>query len=384
MNNNVLKKIPEALSIKINQKVYEKKRQGKDIITLSLGEAFFDMPLLDFNKIDYIRGFHYSDTQGLPELRSKLAKFYNLNYKSNIDLSNILVTAGSKLAIYLVLKSILNNNDEVILIEPSWLSYAEQISLCNAKPVFLPYKKKITDIKKILTKKTKAIIINNPNNPSGYLYGKKDIIFLYRLCKLKKIKLIIDEAYSDFISSKNFISGSVIDKKLEHIIIVNSISKNMGMSGWRIGYIISNESFLKNILKLNQHIITCAPTILQLYISFYFEKILSFTRPQILKSNKKRLYIENFLINNKFTFMKSTSTFYFMIKILKNLDSVKFCEILLEGHNVAAVPGIAYGKSCKNYIRIGIGTESVERIKQALIIIKDRLTFEKKNRKRTN
>ena len=153
MNNNVLKKIPEALSIKINQKVYEKKRQGKDIITLSLGEAFFDMPLLDFNKIDYTKGFHYSDTQGIPELRNKLAKFYNLNYRSNIDSDNILVTAGSKLAIYLVLKAILNYKDEVILIEPSWLSYADQISLCNAKPIFLPYKKKITELKKFLSKK---------------------------------------------------------------------------------------------------------------------------------------------------------------------------------------------------------------------------------------
>ena len=82
--------------------------------------------------------------------------------------------------------------------------------------------------------------------------------------------------------------------------------------------------------------------------------------------------------------MKSTSTFYFMIRILRNLDSVKFCEILLDSHNVAAVPGIAYGKSCKNYIRIGIGAESTERIKQALLIIKDRLSFEKKNRKRFN
>jgi aspartate aminotransferase/aminotransferase len=384
MNNNVLKKIPEALSIKINQKVYEKKRQGKDIITLSLGEAFFDMPLLDFNKIDYTKGFHYSDTQGIPELRNKLAKFYNLNYRSNIDSDNILVTAGSKLAIYLVLKAILNYKDEVILIEPSWLSYADQISLCNAKPIFLPYKKKITELKKFLSKKTKAIIINNPNNPSGYLYGKKDILFLYRLCKLKKIKLIIDEAYSDFISSKSFVSGSAIDRKLEHTIIVNSISKNMGMSGWRVGYVISNKLFLKNILKLNQHIITCAPTILQLYISSYFEKILSFTRPQIFQLNKKRIYIENFLKRNKITIMKSTSTFYFMIKILKNLDSIKFCEILLNSYNVAAVPGIAYGKSCKNYIRIGIGTESIERIKQALIIIKDRLYFEKRNRKKTN
>ena len=384
MNNNVVNKISEALSIKINQKVYEKKRQGKDIITLSLGEAFFDMPLLDFNKIDYVRGFHYSDTQGLPELRNKLTKFYNLNYKSHINSNNILITAGSKLAIYLVLKSILNYKDEVILIEPSWLSYADQISLCNSTPVFFPYKKKLPEIKKILTKRTKAIIINNPNNPSGYLYRKKDILFLYRLCRSKKIKLIIDEAYSDFISSKSFVSGSVVDKKLEHIIIVNSISKNMGMSGWRIGYIISNKSFLKNILKLNQHIITCAPTILQLYISFYFEKILSFTRPQIFQLNKKRIYIENFLKHNKITFMKSTSTFYFMIRILRNLDSVKFCEILLDSHNVAAVPGIAYGKSCKNYIRIGIGAESTERIKQALLIIKDRLSFEKKNRKRFN
>lgn len=112
--------------------------------------------------------------------------------------------------------------------------------------------------------------------------------------QIKKIKLIIDEAYSDFVSSNSFVSGSFVDKKLEHIIIVNSISKNMGMSGWRIGYIISNKYFLKNILKLNQHIITCAPTILQLYISFYFEKILSFTRPQIFQLNKKRIYIENF------------------------------------------------------------------------------------------
>ena len=143
----------------------------------------------------------------------------------------------------------------------------------------------------------------------------------------------------------------------------------MGISGWRIGYAISNKLFIKNLLKLNQHILTCAPSILMNYLEKYFENILKVTRPQIKALIKKRDKIKIILKNN-LKYLPGTSTFYFLINIEKYLGtSTDFALNMLKKHRIAVVPGSAYGNSTKRFIRVGFGTESIERIEQALVLI---------------
>ena len=128
-----VRSIPEAMSIYINQLVYSEKRKGKRILTLSLGEAYFDIPLYPFEQIDFVKGHHYSDSMGLPELREKILEYYNSRYGSDIQgIKNILISIGSKIILYMVMESILNRGDEVLVYEPAWLSYQEQIRLAES------------------------------------------------------------------------------------------------------------------------------------------------------------------------------------------------------------------------------------------------------------
>lgn len=368
-----IQEIPEALSIYINQIVYSERRKGIDITTLSLGESYFDIPMQSFEEIDFVKGYHYSDSMGLPELRNQILKYYNKRYHTNLEnINNILISSGSKPIIYMVMQSILNEGDEILIHEPAWLSYQEQAKLVGAVPRFIPYDCVINSFPKFFTEKTKLLILNNPNNPAGWIYTEEQLSFIYTECSKRGIYILMDEAYSDFVLDDNeFCSLAKIVPDLEGIFVVNSLSKNMGMSGWRVGYVIGEESRIRNILKLNQHLITCAPTILQMYLSKYFDDIINITLPQVKEVVKKRARIINYMEEIGLKYLKGSSTFYIFLNV-KDIkeDVLDFCLYLLFKYGIATVPGSAYGKSTNKFIRIGIGAESEERIYYALDVIK--------------
>lgn len=369
---------PQALSVYLNQLVYELRSRKKNIVTLSLGESFFDIPFFGIENINFTKGYHYSDSKGLKELRIKIAKFYNEYYGTNINYEKVLISAGSKIILYMCFLSLLNNKEEILIHEPAWLSYKEQVKLANGKPKFFPYNEDLKNLKKYITKKTKAFVINNPNNPVGKLYSKKELHYIFKICRQKNIFLIVDEAYSDFVINGKFFSCANLDSNLDNLIIVNSLSKNMGMSGWRIGYLITNPSFLILIEKLNQHLITCAPTFLQMYMEKNFEKILSYTLPQIKNLLYKRQRIQTFLKELKFEYLEGNSTFYFFIDISKyNQNAFTLCINLLIDESISIVPGNAYGENTNNFLRISIGTESEDKIYQSLKILKYKLEDKK-------
>lgn len=371
--NQIVVDIPEALSIYINQLVYSEKRLGIDVTTLSLGEAFFDIPQFSFDEIDFVKGYHYSDSMGLPELRKKIMEYYNKNYNASIQsIDNIMISSGSKAIIFMVMLLLLKNGDDVLIHEPAWLSYQEQAKLAGGIPKFIPYDTGLEDFQNFLTEDTKLLILNNPNNPAGWVYDADKLRELYQICLKKHIYILMDEAYSDFIQAdEKFVSLSCIAKDLEGVIIVNSLSKNMGMSGWRIGYMIAQEEIIFQALKLNQHIITCAPTILQMYISRYFDDIISVTLPQAKNVVEKRSRMIEYLDSIGLGHLNGGSTFYIFIDVRDlKVPVLDFCLYLLLKYGIAVVPGSAYGKSTAGFIRVGIGVESEERIVRAFDIIK--------------
>lgn len=365
--------IPEALSIYINQIVYSEKRKGIDIITLSLGEAFFDIPCFSFDEIDFAKGYHYSDSMGLPELRTKIIKYYNSTYKSEIHgIENVLISSGSKIIIYMLTTLLVENGNEVLIHEPAWLSYKEQVKLAGGIPRFIPYSCKCADFGGYMSDNVKMLILNNPNNPAGWVYDKDSLIELYSECKKRNIFMLVDEAYSDFVvDGECFASLANISKDLSGVAVVNSLSKNMGMSGWRIGYVISDKDVIKKVLKLNQHMITCAPTVLQMYLARYFDDILSVTMPQVKETVKKRNRMLKYLDSIGLKYLKGGATFYIFIDVHElKVDTLDFCLYLIFKYGIATVPGSAYGISTKGFIRVGVGAESEERLKYAFDVIK--------------
>lgn len=364
--------INEAISIKYNNLVYDLKERGEDVVVLSLGEAFFDIPLYSFSDLPAPDIYHYGHSRGLLELRKLLADYYESQYSVDVDPSSeIMITAGSKAALFMVFASILAPEDEVLVYEPAWVSYTEQIKLCYGVPVGIPMGVPINEFENFITHKTRAIVINNPNNPCGRAYSRSELSALVEMAEKYNIFLISDEAYSDFCSDGEFISAGVFDAEKGHVIVCNSMSKNYGMSGWRLGYVIASKGFIVEILKVNQHLITCPANILQLYMAKNFHNILGITKPQIEKLLKLRQGIGDHIDSLDLQKLPGQSTFYFFISIAPSkLSSEEFCEKLITEYLVSAVPGIGYGASCDAFIRISVGSESEDRIKMGLNRIK--------------
>lgn len=362
--SNVVAASVEAMSITYNNIVYDLRRQGKKVIVLSLGEAFFDIPLMPMGDLPYPDVYHYSHSRGLPELRDRIARYYRERYSVEIDPGKeLLITAGSKAAIYFSMMAVLNPGDEVLVQEPMWVSYPEQAKLCYGVPISLPHTATVRDYEKYLSAKTRLIVVNNPNNPSGQILTEREMKYLADLARANDIYLLSDEAYSDFLMDESFHSAGRFDPAKSHTIICNSISKNLGISGWRIGYAISNSSFISEILKINQHVITCPATILQYYLARDFDQILALTEPQIQAVVEKRNRVAQYLKKIGLEFLPGSATFYLFVSIAPSrLGSEAFCLRLLEDAHVCVVPGIGYGRSCDRFVRLSVGSESIKNI----------------------
>lgn len=368
--NPAVEEIPQALSIRFNQQVYDLQRAGRDVTVLSLGEAFFDIPLFDFSSLNLAKAYHYSDSQGLPELRQKIAKYYaRYDVSVNPD-TDVLISAGSKPLIYMSIIAVAQPGEEIAVHEPCWLSYPEQAKLCGVKTRFIPYETPIDEFERFFSPRTRMMILNNPNNPAGRLYGGKELQQLYGLCRERGIYLLVDEAYSDFVLDEMFISAGSLDRERKYLIVVNSLSKNMGISGWRIGYVLSHPEFIQVLLKINQHVITCAPTILLMYCAQYFDAILQHTLPQVRAVVEKRQRVARMIQAHGLAVLPGATTFYFFVSLGQYPGtSMDFCMELLRTHAISLVPGSAYGKSTDRFVRLSIGTESEARIDAALACI---------------
>lgn len=151
----------------------------------------------------------------------------------------------------------------MLIHEPAWVSYPEQVRLCHGRPILLPHDTQITDYRRFITERTRAVVVNNPNNPTGRVLTHDEWRELHRVAVERDLYIVSDEAYSDYVlDPADFISAGAFDPDKSHTIVCNSLSKNYGVSGWRLGYAITNAALLHQILKLNQHLITCPATIL--------------------------------------------------------------------------------------------------------------------------
>lgn len=362
----------EATSIKYNTMVYELKERGKNVLIMSLGEAFFDIPRFSMDDLPYPDVNHYSHSRGLSELRKLLSGYFLEQYGVSFDFEReIIVTAGSKAAIHMTLMSVLNPGDEVIFSEPAWVSYAEQIKLCYGVPIGMPYQVTVSQYQQYITDRTRAIIISNPHNPRGYVFTEQELRELLTLAKRHDLWILSDEAYSDFVIDDSFTSLGRLDREKKHAVVFNSMSKNYGVSGWRIGYVIANKDLVDNVLKVNQHLITCPPTLLEYYLARHFQDLLEITKPQIKEVVNKRKRLAQYMDNIGLSYLQGGATFYFFVSIAKSrLSSEAFCTRLLNEQCISIVPGSGYGESCDQFVRVSVGTATLEENQYGLDKIK--------------
>lgn len=392
MNFNLSKKglgIAPSVTLEITAKAKSMKDAGIDIISFGAGEPDFNTPENIQN--EGIRAIkegltRYTPASGIVELKKaicgKLKKDNGLEYKP----SNIIVSSGAKHSIHNALMAILNPGDEVIFSVPYWVSYPELVTLADGVPVHVETKEEnefkfnVEDLNKVLTDKTKAIILNSPSNPTGAIYTKDELKSIADWAVKNNIFVISDEIYEKLVyDGEEHVCISSFNDDIKNLtILINGMSKAYAMTGWRIGYAAAHEDIIKVMSNIQSHA-TSNPCSISQYASV--EGILG-DQSSVEEMKKhfveRRDYMADTINSIKgLSCKKPKGAFYIMINFTELLgktikgrkinSSLDFASLLLEEGNVAVIPGIAFGDD--KYIRLSYAT-SLDNIKNGLERIK--------------
>ena len=377
--------IEPSLTLAITAKAKEMKEKGIDVISFSAGEPDFNTPKNIINaaiKAMEDGNTKYTSVNGILQLREAICKKFKGDNGLEYNPSQIVVSTGAKQSLANTFLAILNPGDEVIVSTPYWVSYPELIKLADGKPVFVEgdeksnYKFTKENLEKAVTAKTKAIVLNTPNNPTGTIYNKEELEVIADFAKKYDIIIISDEMYEKLIyDNENHISIASLSKDAyERTIVINGLSKSYAMTGWRIGYCAASEKIAKLMISIQSHVTSNVCSITQ-YAAL---EALNGPQDEITKMINEFEKRRNYMINriesiDNLSIVKPKGAFYIMINIENCLgkeingkilnDSMEFCASLLENEKLAVIPGKAFGLN--NYIRVSYAT-SMEAIKEGL------------------
>ena len=314
---------------------------------------------------------HYTESHGYLELREEICRYHRENFK-NYDFSpeNVMVVSGACHGLYLLLKSILNPEDEVILLAPFFPVYADQITLSNGKPVIVETKFENgfqivkEDLEKAVTEKTKAVIINSPSNPTGVCYNIESLNIIREFAIEHDILVIADDVYDFFSYEKEFIPITTLPDMKERTVTICSFSKNFAMTGWRIGYVFADPEIIDCINFINESIVYSACSVSQ-RCALYALKDFKRLKKNIVPIFKERVeYCYNRIKNIDFLdCFKAEGGIYLFINIKKTgMTSQEFTDYLLENYNILVVNGDTFG--VKGFVRIAC-TLDIKILKEA-------------------
>nr|WP_315177181.1 methionine aminotransferase [uncultured Flavobacterium sp.] len=286
----------------------------------------------------------YTPMSGYPPLLSKIATLVKHSYGRTIQPeTELLVTAGATQAIFTTITALVKNNDDVIILDPSYDCYEAPVLLCNANPVRVALNNDYTPnweiIEKACTPKTKMIIINNPHNPTGKILANSDFEALEVLLeKYPDIVLLSDEVYEYITFEEKHISAHTREKLLNRSVMVSSFGKSFHVTGWKVGYLVAPEYLMKEIKKVHQFLVFSVNSISQIAISEYLD-IVSIAEIGKLYQ-EKRDYFRQLLKNSRFELMPCEGTYFQVASYaaMSNESDVDFCKRLITEHGVAAIP----------------------------------------------
>jgi len=374
-----LQDIPASGTVAISNLVSQLKANGVDIISFSMGEPDFVTPSNIVNScIESLRdGFtHYTSSLGIPELRVAVANKSVTQNRIPCTEKNVLITP-CKQAIFMTALAYLDPGDEVILSDPSWVSYEACIRLAGAKPVYIPTKFEedfVIDpslLEAAITSKTKMIILNTPSNPTGGVLPIQTIKAIAEIAIKNDIMVMSDEIYESIIYEGKHLSIASLPGMFERTITISGLSKTYAMTGWRLGWAIAPEIDIKNINKLQTHSISCCVSFTQP------AAVEAINGPQkekddMVREFKKRRDLALDLISEikGLECNVPKGAFYLFPKYNVSMSSEELATQLLEKAHVAVTPGSAFGPCGEGFFRISYAT-SEEQIREGL----DRLRF---------
>jgi len=385
--------LSESATLAMSRLSRELKQQGKDVISLSLGEPDFNTP--DFIKNSAVQAIndnfsHYTPVPGILELRKSICKKFYRDNNLEFNENQIVVSTGAKQSIANVCLSLLDKGDEVILLAPYWVSYFEIVKLCGAKPIVVEskiennFKSSVEEIEKKISNKTKLLIFSSPCNPSGSVYSKKELVLMAdMLKKYDNLFVISDEIYEHINFTNEHYSFGLIDSMKDRTITVNGVSKGFAMTGWRVGYIGAPEFIASACNKIQGQITSATCSIAQKATqAAVLSKPEDSTNYMKIEFKKRRDLIVNQLsqiegikcnVPDGAFYVFPNISYFFDKKdennsVIKNSNDLSM--YLLNNAHVATVAGAAFGTN--ECIRISYATstkniaEATQRIKKSL------------------
>lgn len=372
-----LRSVVPSASMAMAQRT-QRKDVERRIIDLTWGQPDFDTP-------DHIKKAaseaiqsgknRYTASLGIKELRRAICDFYRNYYHVDYNFEfEMLVTPGAKQGIYYIFQAILDQKDEVILFEPCWLSYRDMVYLGGGKPVFIPatedLRPNVNALRDAINERTKAIVINNPVNPSGYVFSLDELESIVSVAEEFALFLIADEIY-DRITFLPFTSLSKFQDQKDRIIIVNGFSKAYAMTGFRVGYAFAEKSIIHSLNLIHQHTATCAPAVSQ-YAAFA-----AITGDQNIVEQRTKVYLNRAslvtegLKKSQFIAIPPQGTFYTMIKVPECPEHyINNAEYFFQEYGIACVDGSYYGDSAREFVRISLtaGDEDINEFVKRLTL----------------
>ncbi len=358
-----------SATVAIHSMAAEKKARGEKVYNFAAGDPILASHPLIVKAVQERMEKEmvlYSPVSGLSELRSLAANWVNTEYDCAYEVDNTLVTAGGKFALFAAMQLMLSEGDEVLIPSPYWVSYPQMARLFKAVPVILPtteenqWKLSVETLRRHCSNRSKILILNNPGNPTGNLYTKKELQEILKAAEEANIFVIADEVYSEMIYDdvRFFSCGALCSK----VLVVQSCSKNFALTGWRIGFAFGPKELIRSMAALQSQS-TTAPSTVSQWAAVAALKNSSEISQSVRSAMRKRrdLFIDTFNRQFKCTLPKPTAGLYAFIPLSifqRSLDSAELCTELMTKSNIACVPGIAFGQ--EGYLRMAFSeTEDV-------------------------
>lgn len=357
------------------RKFFDIANKIEDCISLGVGEPDFDTPWHiaeeGIYSIEQGRTF-YTSNQGLLELREEISKWNKRKYNLNYPAEDIIVTCGGSEAIDIALRACINPGDEVIILEPYYVCYEPDVVLAGGVVVKIKLKNenefRLTkkELEEAITNKTKILLMNYPNNPTGAIMTKSDLEEIAEVIKKHDLLVISDEIYSELTYSLDHVSIGSLEGMKDRTITINGFSKTFSMTGWRLGYVMGPKPIMDQMKKIHQYVIMSSPTISQ-YAGIEALKNGDVDIDRMKKEyNKRRQYLLNEFNRLGLPCFEPRGAFYIFPDIRRyGMTSEEFATGLLEKEHVVVVPGTAFGDNGEGFIRISYAY-SLEALKEAI------------------
>lgn len=353
-----------SATAEMSEKVRQLRKSGLDIIGLSSGDP--NIPthpaVIDAAFAALKRGAtHYGSAAGVLSLRQAIQNLVRQTTGVSYDINEILITPGGKYGVYAALQAIVDPGDSVIILDPSWVSYAPCVQLSGGTPIRVPALDQLPfeELLATIGPRTRAVIVNSPTNPTGRIVSREELEFLVHLAHEKNLWLLFDEVYSALVFEGTYTAMHALEGAKERTIVVNSFSKTYGMTGWRLGYLLAPPSVASAVVKILQHSTYCVPEFVQVAgeaaLALPTSEIDDLCATYRHRSTRAAARLNALPeVHCKIP----TSTFYLFPTI--GVDDVSVASWWLEQAGVATVPGSAFGPSGRGHLRISLTTSDEE------------------------